>query len=138
MLRCNNGRMEQDFEARGAAGAPLPFVVLAALLFCAIAAATLCPQALRPHLGPADLERFGAYLAFGLCTAWAFPRRPLAVVVVVALAAFGLEAAQKLAPGRDAHLSDASVKALGGLCGAALGFWTVDLVNLLRGRRPLP
>jgi len=130
--------MDHDLDTleTHAVGSPLPFIAMAGLLFGAIAAATLCPQALRPHLGPADMERFGAYLVFGLCTSWAIPKRPLAVVAIIAIAAFGLEAALNLVPGRDAHLVDASVKALGGLCGATLGFWSSHLVQRV-GRGPL-
>jgi VanZ family protein len=120
----------------GASGLTWPFAALAGAVFCAIAFATLCPQSLRPHLGPADIERFGAYMALGLCVACALPRRPLPVMAIVVVAAFGLEAAQRLVPGRDAHLNDAMVKATGGLCGAILGLLSADAVDLVRGGRP--
>jgi hypothetical protein len=130
--------MKQDLDRSGAAaiGPTRAFIAMAGLLFCTIAFATLCPQSLRPHLGPADVERFGADMAFGLCTAWALPRRTLPVMAVVILAAFGLEAAQRLVPGRDAHLNDAMVKATGGLFGAILGLLSSELIDLIRGERP--
>ena len=90
---------------------------LAALVFAGIAFATLCPQEMRPHLGNADVERFGAYFLLGVCASFAFPRRGSLVVFAVAIAAFGLEAGQLLVPGRDAVFSDACVKAMGGVWG---------------------
>jgi len=90
----------------------MALAVLAAIVF-----ATLCPPALRPHLGGADQERFGAYFILGACMAFSFPRRANLVVFAVAGIAYALEAGQLLIPGRDAAFSDACVKAMGGLWG---------------------
>ena len=102
-------------------------VAAAALGASAIAFVTLCPIGLRPHLAPANLERFGAYLALGLILSQAAPRRPMLVMALLVLLAFGLEAAQLLVPGRDARFADACVKATGGVVGAQAGFtsWAI-------------
>jgi len=100
---------------------PSPLVVGLALAGAAgIAFVTLCPIGLRPHLGSATQERFGAYFVLGVLVALAAGRRWLGATAVVLLLAFGLEAAQALAPGRDPAMSDALVKALGGVLGAAV------------------
>jgi len=95
------------------------WVGLAALGVAAIAFVTLCPIGLRPHLASGDQERFAAFLALGALAGRAAGRRGLAATAAVVLLAFGLELAQGLAPGRHAGLSDALVKALGGVVGVA-------------------
>ena len=106
-------------ERRQARYSPLR-IGLAAFAIAAIAFVTLCPIGLRPHVAPANVERFGAYLVLGGLVAFAAGRRVLAATAVVVLLAVALEAAQALAPGRDPAVSDAIVKALGGVAGAAL------------------
>jgi hypothetical protein len=91
----------------------------ALLAVAAIAFVTLCPIALRPHLASANAERLCAYLVLGVLSSQAAGRRALGATVVVMALAFGLEAAQRFAPGRHAHLADAVVKAFGGLSGVA-------------------
>ena len=76
-----------------------------------------------------DLERFVAFAALGFAVKLAFPRRHVWTVLGLMLVAAGLEAAQRLAPGRDAHLHDAVVKALGAATGVQLG-----LVSLIARR----
>src|SRR4051812_50023557 len=99
---------------------PSPLLIgLAAAVLAAIAFATLCPIGLRPPLATADQERFAAFALLGAVAGLAAGRRALAATALVVLAAFALEAAQGLAPGRDAALSDAMVKALGGVAGSA-------------------
>ena len=101
---------------------PSPVVVsLAVTTFAGIVFATLCPIGLRPHLGSADVERFGAWFALGTLVQLAAGRRATSAMVVVALAAIGLEYAQYLAPTRHAQLSDAMIKMLGGVCGGVAG-----------------
>ena len=99
---------------------PSKAVIATALLgAAAIAFVTLCPIGLRPHLASANLERFGAYLAVGFLVSRAAGRQAMGATVVIMALAFGLEAAQRLAPGRHAVLADAVVKAFGGVSGVA-------------------
>jgi hypothetical protein len=96
-------------------------ICLAGLGVLAIIFATLCPIALRPRLGPPDLERFGAFFALGLIVSRAASRRPLLAAALMVLLAFGLEGAQLLIPGRDGRFHDACLKAAGGVLGVQLG-----------------
>jgi hypothetical protein len=106
------------------------WLLLAALALAIIAFATLCPMPWRPRLfANPDLERFVAFASLGFAVKLAFPRRHLWTVLGLMLVAAGLEAAQRLAPGRDAHLHDAVVKAIGGATGVQLG-----LVSLIARR----
>ena len=99
---------------------PSRLVIEAAVLAVGnVAFATLCPIDLRPHLASADVERFCAFLALGILVARAAPRRPLMTTAAVVLLAVGLEAAQRLVPGRHAAVSDAAIKALGAVVGVA-------------------
>jgi hypothetical protein len=106
------------------------WLLLAAAALGVIAFATLCPMPLRPRLfANPDLERFVAFAALGFAVKLAFPRKHLWTVLGLVLVAAGLEAAQSLAPGRDAHLHDAVVKAIGAATGVQLG-----LVSLIARR----
>jgi hypothetical protein len=96
-------------------------VGLAALGITGVVFATLCPIGLRPHLAAPNAERFGAYVVLGAVLALAAGRRAAGATALVVLLAFGLEAAQALAPGRDPAVSDALVKALGGMVGSGMG-----------------
>jgi len=117
----------------GVARLPLALAVLGV---AAITFATLCPIGLRPHLASADEERFGAYFVLGVLIALTSPRRWLRAVGMIVVLALVLEAGQLLIPGRDAAISDAVIKALGGVVGALavqLGF---PLRRLLARRIP--
>jgi hypothetical protein len=106
------------------------WLLLAALAMAVIAFATLCPMQWRPRLwANPDLERFAAFAALGFAAKLAFPRRHLWTVLGLVLVAAGLEAAQSLAPGRDAHVHDAVVKAIAAATGVQLG-----LVSLIARR----
>ena len=96
----------------------------------------LCPIGLRPHLASADAERFAAFLVLGALMSLAAGRRGLAATAAAVLLAFGLEFAQELAPGRHAALSDALVKALGGVVGAAGAQLTFPLRRWLASANP--
>ena len=97
---------------------PSVLLIAAAILSAEIMGfVTLCPISLRPHLWSANHERFVAYFVLGALIALAAQRRRLGALALVLFLAFGLEAAQRLIPGRHAMLSDATVKALGGLFG---------------------
>ncbi|WP_394761011.1 VanZ family protein [Phenylobacterium sp.] len=101
---------------------PSPVVVgLAVLGAAAIAFVTFCPIGMRPHLASPDAERFAAFFVLGGLIALAAGRRWVSATVAVVALAFAFEAGQLIIPGRDAMLSDAIVKALGGVCGCAVG-----------------
>lgn len=106
------------------------WLLVAALALAVIAFATLCPMQWRPRLfRDPDLERFAAFAALGFAAKLAFPRKHFWTILGLGVAAAGLEAAQSLAPGRDAHLRDAVVKMLGAAAGVQLG-----LVSLIARR----
>ena len=96
-----------------------PFRYLAVLAVGGIAFASLCPIALRPRMADPDAERFAAFFVLGGLIALASGRRWIGATAAVMLLAFGFEAAQLAAPGRDPMLSDAIIKAMGGVCGSA-------------------
>jgi peptidoglycan/LPS O-acetylase OafA/YrhL len=95
-------------------------LIVAWLLLAFIVFATLSPIHLRPRTGQPNPERFAAFLLMGAAFAFAMPRRVGLLAVCIVACAFGLEAAQLLVPTRDAHVSDALVKACGGLVGVAI------------------
>jgi VanZ family protein len=82
--------------------------------------ATWGPQALRPHLASAAVERFGAYFVTTAAFVLAYPRRPALTGIAAVVFAVVLELGQFLAPGRDPGLRDVIEKALGGILGAAV------------------
>ena len=81
---------------------------------------TLSPVSYRPQLGHPNLERLGAYLFVGTAFSVGYPKARRLVAIALVLGACLLEAGQLLVPGRDARLSDAGVKALGGILGMLL------------------
>jgi hypothetical protein len=90
------------------------------LLVLAIAVSTLSPIGVRPVSGaPANLERFAAFAVIGTCFGLGYPKRRLAVVLMVIGIVGGLELAQHLVPGRHGRLPDGLVKASGALLGLA-------------------
>ena len=102
----------------------------------AIAWVTLCPPAMRPSLGPPDLERFLAFVGMGALGAAAFPTRRMSVLFALVAFAVALEFGQALIPGRDPRDSDALIKAAGAVTGilTVLGLARKGLRQL--GRRP--
>jgi VanZ family protein len=92
--------------------------------------ATLSPLGLRPEMGDANLERFGAYALAGFLLLLAYPRRLILVVVLVLGVAAALELLQLVTPDRHGHFADACVKAAGGVVGVALAF---ILIRFKRG-----
>jgi VanZ family protein len=98
----------------------LAWIVVAWALVCFIVFATWGPQSLRPHLGDAQLERFGAYFVTAGAFVFAYLRRPWTIAVAAVAVAVLLEVGQLFIPGRDAGVPDAIAKALGGLSGAAV------------------
>jgi len=93
--------------------------------------ATLSPINARPVLAGPQLEHFAAFFLVGLAFALGYPSRVLLVVVIVVGAAVGLEALQMLTPDRHARVTDAFVKALGGIGGISVGqlVWFVFWLN---------
>jgi hypothetical protein len=122
---------------------PSPLVVgLALAAIAGIAFVTLCPIELRPRLASPTQERLAAYFVLGVLVTLAAGRHWLGATAVVLILAFGLEAAQALAPGRDPAMSDALVKALGGVLGSAAAQLVFPIRRLAarmsRPAEPLP
>ena len=79
---------------------------------------TLGPVHFRPHIfHSSGLDRSAAYAALGFLFAIAYPRRLLAIAILVIGCAVALEALQLLTPDRDARLIDLIMKAAGGALG---------------------
>ena len=87
-----------------------------------IAFATLSPLALRPEIGDANLERFGAYALAGLLMALAYPRHLILVALFIVGVATVLEVLQLLTPDRHGLFANAAVKAVGGIAGVTAAF----------------
>jgi hypothetical protein len=88
--------------------------------FSLICFVTLSPLGLRPETGSAGLERFAAYALLGALFVLAYPHQFIKVVILIAIAALGLEGLQHLTPDRHGHLADAAMKVTGGLSGCCL------------------
>ena len=87
-----------------------------------IAFATLSPIDDRPVLVTAPhFEHFAAFAFVGFAFGLAYPRRLVLIVALVLISAFGLEAMQLLTPDRHGRLIDATIKAVGGICGIGIG-----------------
>jgi VanZ family protein len=95
---------------------------LAWLALIAILAVTVGPIQLRPVTGePVDLERFFAFFIVGALFALAYPKRWLAVLVLVVGSAALFELLQRIAPGRHGEIADFFIKAAGGFIGVFIG-----------------
>jgi hypothetical protein len=91
--------------------------------------ATLSPLALRPEIGDANLERFGAYALVGLLMALAYPRRLIPVVLFVVGVATVFEVLQLVTPDRHGLFANAVVKAAGGIAGVTTAFIILRLTR---------
>lgn len=110
----------------------LSFKLCAWVLAFAIAAMTVGPIGLRPHVAPLGIERGGAFFLLGLFLALAYPRRTwLAISVAVGGAAL-LEYLQRIVPGRHGQWDDLAVKAVGGLAGVILALTLLALYRRFR------
>jgi hypothetical protein len=91
------------------------------LILAAVAVVTLSPIGLRPKSpAPADLERLAAFVVLGLAFVLAYPRRWVATVALLCIAAGLLEIGQHLVPGRHGMPHDIALKAAGAGLGAGL------------------
>jgi hypothetical protein len=106
--------------------------LLAWALLLGIVFVTLSPLGLRPETGVSPrLERFVAFFILSAAFTLAYPRHLVRVLLLVAIAAIGLELLQLIVPSRDARLSDMLVKLFGGAAGATAG------IVLLRLKRSI-
>jgi VanZ family protein len=112
------------------------WILIAWALVAFIVFATLGPQSLRPHLGDPQLERFGAYFVTAVAFVLAYPRRPWTIALTAVVLAVLLELGQLIVPGRDAGVSDAVAKAVGGLSGAAAAAALLSVGRFLFGPPP--
>jgi VanZ family protein len=120
----------------GGTGRPRSVIALrvaAWLLLAGIVFATLAPIGLRPMTdAPPNFERAIAYALFGAAFALAYPRRLGLAILIIVVAAIGLELLQMLATTRHARLADAAVKLMGGGLGVAAG---LAIAHVLRAQR---
>jgi hypothetical protein len=87
-----------------------------------IAAASLPPLRLRPHLGVSgDIERGIAFIILGLAFSVACPRWPLLVGAILVGFAGSIELLQALVADVHQHAEDLIVKSFGVVGGVALG-----------------
>jgi len=91
------------------------------LAFAFIAFVTISPIYDRPSIAAPQIEHFAAFALLGLLLVMGYPRRTLAIIAMIIGSAYALEALQFLTPDRHARLLDATVKAIGGLCGIGAG-----------------
>lgn len=111
------------------------FLSISLALIALVIFATLSPLGLRPHMGGATVERFGAFGLIGLALGMAFPRRFWLVLGIVMLTAVGLELLQLLTPDRHGRLIDAWVKLAGGVSGVCASWLALRLLPLVGGPR---
>ncbi|MDH6263535.1 VanZ family protein [Bradyrhizobium sp. BR13661] len=93
------------------------FILCAWSTFGFVCFVTLSPLGLRPETGSAGFDRFAAYALLGALFVLAYPQHFIKVVVLIAIAALGLEGLQHLTPERHGHLVDAAMKVAGSLAG---------------------
>ena len=100
--------------------------------FGLICLVTLSPMGLRPETGSVGLEHFLAYALLGALFIISYPHQYVRLAIFVVAVALGLEALQQLTPDRHARLTDALLKAAGGLSGCA----ATRLVQMVVQTRP--
>lgn len=99
-----------------------------------IAAATLSPLALRPHLFPVHAEHFAAFAVIGVLFCLAYPRQTFLTCAIVLGAAALLELLQLLTPDRHGRMSDLVFKLAGAMAGIVVGKVTARQIALRRRR----
>lgn len=108
------------------------WLVLAAIIFV-----TVSPIGWRPELGfGPTVDRFVGFLALGLVFGIGYGRRWPIVLMLLVVAAFGIEALQFLTPDRDPRLLDAIVKSIGAVAG--IGVARLPVILLRRSGKLLP
>lgn len=100
--------------------------------FGLICLVTLSPIGLRPETGSVGLERFLAYALLGALFIISYPHQYVRFAIFVVVVALGLEALQQLTPDRHGRLTDALLKAAGGLSGCV----ATRLVQMVVQTRP--
>jgi hypothetical protein len=111
-------------------------IIAAWACFALIGFLTLGPVHFRPHIfHSTGLDRGAGFAALGFLLGIAYPRRLLAVSILVIGGAVVLEALQLLTPDRDARLIDLIVKAVGGVLGIVGAAAVRGLASGLRERR---
>lgn len=105
-------------------------------LLLLVAAVTVGPIGLRPHVGPVGIERSLTFLLLGIAFALAYPRRPLIAVLVIVAGASLLEGLQTLVPERHGQWSDLGVKIAGGLLGVALAQGLIRMIRASQWGKP--
>jgi hypothetical protein len=100
-----------------------------------IAAATLSPLALRPHLFPVHAEHFAAFAAVGLLFCLAYPRQIFLNCAIVLGAASLLETLQLLTSDRHGRVSDLAFKLAGAIAGIVAGRLAVNLAGKFADRQ---
>ena len=103
--------------------------LLAWLLAAFLVFATWCPQPLRPHIGDAGIERFGAFFLTAAMFVAGYPRRAFPIAIGAVAFAVALELGQFVAPGRDPGVPDVIAKILGGLTGVLASHFTLRLLG---------
>jgi xanthine/uracil permease len=96
-------------------------IVAGWLALAFIVYATLSPIDDRPVVAAPHFEHFAAFAFVGFAFGLAYPKRLVLIAAVILISAFGLEAMQLLTPDRHGRLIDATIKAVGGLCGIGIG-----------------
>ena len=86
-----------------------------------VAAATLSPLTLRPHVSAAHVEHIAAYAFVGLLFGLVYPRQMLLSCVVVLGTATLLEVLQLLTPDRHGRIDDLAFKLAGAIAGIVAG-----------------
>ncbi|NIX75685.1 VanZ family protein [Microvirga terricola] len=90
------------------------------LLVLAVTAFSLLPIQFRPTTeAPANLERIAAFAAIGGAFCLGYPGQRVRIVLLTLAVVGLLEGTQNLVSGRHGRLSDATMKAVGALLGAA-------------------
>ncbi|MBX9840394.1 MAG: VanZ family protein [Xanthobacteraceae bacterium] len=82
-----------------------------------VAAATLSPLTLRPHMSAAHVEHLAAYAFIGLLFGLVYPRQTFLNGVVVLGTATLLEVLQLMTPDRHGRIADLGFKLAGAIAG---------------------